>query len=102
MLCYCVYYIHNVVFMVHLTYPFFWVVQKFKKNIKSTDELKGLDTLRWDDQQKIKAKFGEGEGVDDDDDDIEFEVGDVSVEYARSGRSSVSENANEFIFLQIL
>lgn len=56
--------------------------------MKSSDDIKGLDTLRWDDQQKIKSRFGETDGPVED--DTEFEVGDVSVEYARSGRSKVS------------
>jgi hypothetical protein len=56
--------------------------------------IKDADSLRWDDQQKIKKAGGFSEdgaaaaAADDDDEDSEDGGGEVKIEYAKSGRSS--------------
>lgn len=51
--------------------------------------LKDLTLFVGKTNKKIKAKLGEVDGVEDDEDEGEFEAGDVTAEYARSGRLRV-------------
>ena len=73
-----------------------------KAKPKSTIEIKGFDSLRWDDQQKLKEKLGIptsslGNNDDDDEggDDVDAKpsssssssIDQFSIEYAKSNRS---------------
>ena len=64
-------------------------LQKYSKLITDASVVKGLDSLRWADQQKVKATLGlaTSASAGDDDDDEEEEEVEVHVEYAFPGFS---------------
>lgn len=64
----------------------------FKKNIPvDTNSIKGFDNLRWDDQQKIKAKMGlvvmNAKDENDEVNKSNEEIDSFLIEYAKSARS---------------
>lgn len=69
----------------------------FKTNstVGSVDDIDGFETLRWDDQQKIKERLQGGESTDGGDTSVGKKKknptlirSDLQVEYAKSGKSS--------------
>lgn len=77
-------------FFFHLQIPNWFHFSCFfkKNNAKTVTDVAGFDSLRWEDQEKVKAKVGEGEGKSGAPIPVTSSASDdLLVEYAKSSRS---------------